>query len=149
VTGAEIAAGVGRIGRQADRTAEELSGLEGMIRGSSLGEADKSALLRHVSAAQAEAGVLAGEVARTGTDVERLNAQLARQREISAALSEEHDRREADGAAVKEELAVTKEKLAKTAGQRDLAIAVAAALALGVIGYAAIRVLRFLKIIPV
>jgi hypothetical protein len=148
VTGAEIAVGVGRIGRQAGRTAGELSGLEGMIRGSSLGEADKSALLRQVSAAQEGAGALAGEAARTGADAERLNAQLARQREISAALSEEHGRREADGAAAKEELAVTKEKLAKTAGQRDLAVAVAIALALAVIGYAAIRVLRFLKIIP-
>jgi uncharacterized protein HemX len=78
-----------------------------------------------------------------------LNVQLARQREINAALSGEHDKREAAGAEVKEELTETKEKLAKAGGQRNLFLAIMIALALAIVGFIVIRVLRFLRIIPV
>jgi hypothetical protein len=147
ITGADIAAGVDRIGGHADRIAGELSGVEMAIGGSSLGEAEKSVLLHQVSVAQAEAGALVEQVAGTRADVEQLNVQLARQREINAALSEEHDKREAVSTEVKEDLAATKEKLAEVSGQRNLAVVIAAALV--IFGAVAIRVLRFLRFIPV
>ncbi|MDR1410641.1 MAG: hypothetical protein LBI91_00380, partial [Spirochaetaceae bacterium] len=78
-----------------------------------------------------------------------LNARLERQREIGAALSEEHDRREAEAAALGAELAATREKLAKTAGQRNLFLVILIALGLAAAGYAVFRALRFLRVIPV
>jgi hypothetical protein len=149
ITGADIAAGVDRIDGHATRIVGELSGVETAISGSSLGEAGKSTLLHQVSVAQAEASALVEQVVNTRADVEQLNVQLARQREINAALSEEHGKRESAGAEVKEALAATKEKLAEVSGQRNLAVVIAAALALAIIGYVVIRVLRFLRIIPV
>ncbi|MDR0586031.1 MAG: hypothetical protein LBG26_02205 [Treponema sp.] len=149
ITGTAIAADVDLVDEQAGRIVKELAGVETAISGSGLGEVEKSALLRQVSVAQAEAGVLAEQAAVTRVDVERLNVQLARQREINAALSGEHDKREAAGAEVKEELTETKEKLAKAGGQRNLFLAIMIALALAIVGFIVIRVLRFLRIIPV
>jgi Skp family chaperone for outer membrane proteins len=96
-----------------------------------------------------EGAALAGQAAATMADAGLLASQLGRQREISAALSAEHDRRDAEAAALEAELADTRERLAKTAGQRNLFLAVIIALGLAVAGYAAIRVLRFLRVIPV
>jgi chromosome segregation ATPase len=149
ITGADIAAEVERIDRQADRITGELAGIGTAIGNSGLADTEKGDLLRRVSAAQNEAGILRGQVETLQGDVDRLNLQLVRQRDIEAALSEEHGRREVAGAEVKEDLAATKEKLAKVSGQRNLAVAIAAALALAIIGVVVIRVLRFFRIIPV
>jgi chromosome segregation ATPase len=149
ITGANIAARAERIDTQAERVAAELDSLGAAISGSTLGDPEKGALLGRVAAAQDEAAALHGEAGRLREDAGRLSAQLAEQRNINAALSEEHDRREAASAEVKEDLAVTKEKLAKVSGQRNLAVAIATALALAIIGYIVIRVLRFLRVIPV
>jgi regulator of replication initiation timing len=149
ITGTTLVADVEKIDSQTGRVIEELSGVETAIIGSSLEDAEKSALLHQVSVAQAEASILTEQISNTRADVDRLNTQLARQWEINAALSVEHDTREAAGAEVKEELAVTKEKLVKVSGQRNLAVAIAVALALAIIGFIVIRVLRFLRIIPV
>jgi hypothetical protein len=147
VTSANIAAGVDRIDRQAVRIVDELSDVETVISGSSLGEAEKSAILRQVSVAQTEAGVLTEQVVSTRADVEQLNVQLAQQREINSELSAEHNRREAAAAAVRGELVDTREKLVKVSGQRSVAMVIAAALALAIIGFIVIRVLRLLRII--
>jgi chromosome segregation ATPase len=149
ITGANIAAGVERINDQAERVESELDSLEAAIGGSSLADPEKCSLLRQVAVVQEEAAALRYEVGTLREDARRHTVQLEEQRSISAALSEEHDKREAARAEVKEDLAVTREKLAKVSGQRNLAIAIAAALALAVIGYIVIRVLRFLRIIPV
>jgi septal ring factor EnvC (AmiA/AmiB activator) len=149
VTGADIAAGVGRIDDRAARVQSELNSLETAIGESGVPEGGKSALLLHASIAREETAALTREVSVLRQDTGRLNEQLAEQREIAAALSEEHDRRETAGAEAKEDLAVTKEKLAKVSGQRNLAVVIAAALALAIIGYIVIRVLRFLRVIPV
>jgi regulator of replication initiation timing len=149
ITGADIAAGVERVDSRAERVASELDSLGAAIGGSGLDDAEKSALLRQVAAAQEEAATLRCEAGRLREDTGHLNEQLAEQREIRAALSEEHDKREAVAAVVKEDLTVAKEKLAKVSGQWNLAVAIAAALALAIIGYIVIRVLRFLRVIPV
>ena len=149
VTGAGIAAGVERIDGHAERVELELDNLETAIRDSGLADTEKSALLRQAAAAQGETTALRGEVGILRGDTGRLNEQLAEQRNIAAAFSEEHDKREAAGAAVKAELADTKEKLAKAGGQRNLFLAIMIALALAIVGFIVIRVLRFLRIIPV
>jgi predicted nucleic acid-binding Zn-ribbon protein len=149
VTGTDIASGVERIDSHAERVESGLDSLGTVILDSGLGDAEKSALLRQVAAAQREAGALRDEVGILREDAGRLNNQLAEQREISSALSVEHDKREAAAAAVRGELADTREKLVKVSGQRSLAVVIAAALALAIIGYIVIRVLRFLRIIPV
>jgi hypothetical protein len=148
-TGAAIAAGAGAMEERAGRVAGGLSDVEGMIRASSLGEAEKGALLRHVAAAQAEGGALAAQAAGVKADAGLLASQLEQQREIAAALSAEHDRREAEAAALGEELADTREKLAKAAGRRDLYLVILIALGLAAAGYAVFRVLRLLRVIPV
>jgi chromosome segregation ATPase len=148
VTGVDIAADVERLDSHAERVKSELDGLGVVILDSNLEDAEKSALFHQVAVAQREAEALRDEVGILREDAGRLNAQLAEQREISAALSDKHDKREAAGAEVKAELAVTKEKLVKVSGQRNLAVAVAIALALAIIGFIVIRVLRFLRIIP-
>jgi beta-glucosidase-like glycosyl hydrolase len=149
LTGADIAVGVERIDRQADRVISELESLETAIGGSGLESSEKEPLLLHVAAAQKETAALRGEVTVLRKDAGRLNDQLAEERKISAALSEEHDRREAAGAAVKAELEGKKEELAKVKGQRNLYLAILIAVCLGVLCYIAFRVLRFLRIIPV
>jgi hypothetical protein len=149
VTGAAIAAGAERIEGHAERVVSELDGLEAAIGGSSLGDAEKGPLLLRADAAQAEAAALAVEAAALRKNAALLNGQLAEERKIRAALSQEHDRREAATAEAKENLAVAKEKLAKVSGQRNLAVLIAAALALAIIGHIVIRALRFLRIIPV
>jgi chromosome segregation ATPase len=149
VTGADIAAGVERVDGRAERIQTGLENLEAAIGGSTLGDAEKSTLLGQVAIAREEAATMRGEIGVLREDAGRLNTRLAEQRDINAALSEEHGRREAAAAAVKEDLTVAKEKLAKVSGQRNLAVAIAAALALAIIGYIVIRVLRFLRVIPV
>lgn len=146
ITGTTIATDVDRIDEQAGRVVEELTGVETAISGSSLAETEKSALLRQVSAAQAGAGALTLQVTSTRADVDQLNTQLARQRKINAALSVEHDKGEAASAEVKEELVDTKEKLAKVSGHRNLFLAIMIALALAIVGFIVIRVLRFLPV---
>jgi chromosome segregation ATPase len=149
ITGAAIAADAERIEGHAARVASELDGLEAAIDGSSLGDTEKGPLLLRAATAQAEAVALAGEVVALRKDAALLNEQLAEEREIRAALSREHDRREAAAAEVKEDLAVAKEKLAKVSGQRNLAVVIAAVLALAIIGHIVIRVLRFFRVIPI
>jgi chromosome segregation ATPase len=149
VTGAEITARVERIDRQETRVQAALDSLQAALEGADIAAPEKDTLYSRLTAVRAEDEALSGEIRGLREDAGRLNEQLAEQREINTAMAEEHDRREAAGAAVKEELAVTKEQLVKVSGQRNLTVVIAAALALAVIGYAAIRVLRFLKIIPV
>jgi chromosome segregation ATPase len=149
VTGADIAAGAERADSRAERVKSELDSLGAAISGSGLGDAEKGALSRQVAAAQEEAAALRYETGRLREGAARLNEQLAEEREIRAALSEEHGRREAAGAEVKEDLAATKGRLAKASGQRNLAVAIAAALALAIIGYIAFRVSRTFRVAPV
>jgi chromosome segregation ATPase len=149
VTGADIAARVERIDRQENRVRSALDSLEDTLEGADIAAPEKDTLYQRLTAVRAEDEALSGEIQWLREDTGRLNEQLAEQREINAAMAEEHDRREAAGAAVKEELAATKEKLMKVSGQRNLAVMIAAVLALAVIGYTVIRVLRFLRVIPV
>ena len=149
VTGAGIAAGVERVDSHAERVESELDSLGVAIGGSSLGDVEKSALLRRVAVAQEEAAALRGEVGILREDTGRLNAQLAEQREISAALSAEHDKREAAASAVRIELEATKEELAEVKGRRNLYLVILIAVCTGILGYAAFRVLRFLRVIQV
>jgi chromosome segregation ATPase len=149
VTGSAIAADAERIEGHAARVVSELDSLEAAIDGSSLGDAEKGPLLLRTATAQAEAAAVADDAAALRKEAALLNGQLAEEREINAALSADHDRRETAAAEVKEDLAVAKEKLAKVSGQRNLAVVIAAALALAIIGHIVIRVLRFLRIIPV
>jgi hypothetical protein len=149
VTGAAIAADTDRIEGHAVRVVSELDGLEAAIDGSSLGDAEKGPLLLRAAMAQAEAAAMADDAAALRKDAALLNGQLAEEREINTALSQEHDRREAAAAEIKEDLAVAREKLAKVSGQRNLAVVIAAVLALAIIGHIVIRVLRFLRVIPV
>jgi hypothetical protein len=88
------------------------------------------------------------QIAVLRSDAIRLNDQLAEQRAISSSLSAEHDNREAAASAVKAELEGKKEELAKVKGQRNLFLAIIIALGIGILGYIAFRVLRFLRIIP-
>jgi chromosome segregation ATPase len=148
-TGAAIATDVERIAGHAARVVSELGGLEAAILDSSLGATEKGPLLLRAETAKEEATALASEVATLRENAGRLNDQLVEEREINAALSREHDKREAAAAEVKKDLAVAREKLAKVSGQRNLAVVIAAALALAIIGYIVIRVLRFLRVIPV
>jgi hypothetical protein len=149
VTSADIAAGIERMDDQTARVQSELDDLEAAIDGSVLEGSAKETLLNHVAMAQKETMALRYEVTVLQKDAGHLNDQLAGQREISAALSAEHDRREAAGAAVKAELEGTKEELAKVKGQRNLYLAILIAVCLGILGYTAFRVLRFFRIIPV
>jgi hypothetical protein len=148
VTGAGIAAGVERAAGHAAQVASELDSLGTAIEGSSLGAPEKGALLHQVAVAQGEAAALRGEVGMLRLDAGRLNSQLEEQRDISAALSEEHDRREARAAALEADLAekaLESERYQSVAWVRLMAIL---ALGLVVVGYIAFRVCRFLKIIP-
>jgi septal ring factor EnvC (AmiA/AmiB activator) len=145
VTGAEIAARVERIDRQENRVRSTLDSLEAALEGADIAAPEKDTLYQRLIAVRAEDEALSGEIQWLREDAGRLNGQLAEQREINAAMAEEHDRREAAGAAVKEEIAVTKEQLIKVNGQRNLAVVIAAALALAVIGYIAIRVRRSIR----
>ena len=149
VTGAGIAAGAERIDSHAERVQTSLENLTTMIDNSGLEDAEKSALLRQAAAAQGETVALRSEVGILREDTGRLNEQLTEQRKIAAALSEEHDRREAAGAAVKAELESTKEEFVKVKGQRDFYLVILVAAGIAVLGYAAFRVLRFLRVIPV
>jgi hypothetical protein len=139
VTGADIAAGVERIEGRAERVKSELDSLGVAIGGSGLTDPEKGALLRQVAAAQKETAALRCEVSSLREDAGHLNSQLAEEREIAAALSAEHDKREAAWAAVKAELEGTKEKLAKTKGQRNLCLAVLIAICAGALGCIAVR----------
>jgi chromosome segregation ATPase len=149
VTGSDIAAGVERIDGRVERVKSELDGIGAAIGGAALSGEEKDILLSRVAAAQKETAALRGEAATLREDAGRLNGLLTEQRKISAALSVEHDRREAAGAAVKTELEGTKEELAKAKGQRNLYLVIIIAVCLGILGYIAFRVLRFLRIIPV
>jgi chromosome segregation ATPase len=142
VTGADIAARVERIDGQAAMIGTALDSLEEGLGGADLTAPEKDALYRQVAAVRAGDEALSGEIQGLREAAGRLNEQLAEQREVNAAMAEEHDRREAAGAAVKVELAASRERLAQVSGQRNLAMAVAAVLGLAVIGYIAIRVLR-------
>jgi hypothetical protein len=148
ITGAEIALGVDQIDQRAARVAEGLAGIEAAISGSSLADEEKGSLLRQVTIAQGEAGLLSNQVTVLHSDAERLNAQLARQRVLEAVLSEEHGRREAAAAGVQSELEETRLKLEKTAGQRNLYLVIMIILAVGILGFIAVKVLRFLRVIP-
>jgi chromosome segregation ATPase len=149
VTGSAIAAGVERLDEQTGRVKSELDSLEVAIGGSGLETPEKETLLQYVAAAQGETAALSREVTALREDAGRLNEQLAEEREINAALSEEHDRREAAGAAREKELEGTKGKLAKVKGQRNLYLAILIAVCIGILAYIAFRVLRFFRIIPV
>jgi chromosome segregation ATPase len=149
ITGTDIAAGVKEAAGQAARVEEELEGLEAAIQGTGIADAEKATLLHQVSMAQREAAALSTHLGEVNGDVERLNVQLAEQRKINAALSAEHDRREAAGAAVKAELEGTKGELAKVKGQRNLYLAILIAVCIGVLGYIVFRALQLLRIIPV
>jgi chromosome segregation ATPase len=149
ITGTDIAAGVERIDSRAERVKSELDSLGAAIGGSDLGDAEKSALLRQVAVAQEETAALRGEADTLRTDTMRLNEQLVEQRQINAALSAEHNRREAAAAAVRIELADTKEELAGAKGQRNLYLAILIAICIGVLAYIAFRVLRLFRVIPV
>ena len=149
VTGAGIAAGVERIDGLAARVQSELDGLETAVGASTLPEEEKSALLLHASIAREEAGEMLHEVSVLRKDTGRLTERLAEQREIGAALSEEHDKREAAAGAVRLKLDAAKEELAKVKGRCVLYLAILIAVCIGVLGYIAFRALRFLRIIPV
>jgi predicted nucleic acid-binding Zn-ribbon protein len=149
ITGADLASGVERIDNHAEKVKSELDNLGAAIIDSGLEDAEKRALLHQVATAQEETRDLRGEVDMLRKDTGRLNDQLAEQRGINAALSAEHDKREAAGAAVKEELEGKKEELAKVKGQRNLYLAILIAVIIGVLSIIALRVLRFLRIIPV
>jgi chromosome segregation ATPase len=145
VTGAEIAERVERIDRQETRVQAALDSLQAALEGADIAAPEKDTLYSRLTAVRTEDEALSGEIQGLREDAGRLNEQLAEQREINAAMAEEHDRREAAGAAVKEELAVTKEKLMKVSGQRNLAVVIAAALALMILGIVAIRVRRIIR----
>jgi hypothetical protein len=142
ITGSDIAAGAERIDSRAERVQSELDSLAAAVAGSALEGPAREALRGHVAMAQGEAAALRREAAALRGDAGRLNEQLAEERKIRAALSAEHDRREAAMAAVKAELA--KEK-----GQRRLFLAVLIAVGVGVLGCIVFRILRVLRIIPV
>jgi hypothetical protein len=99
ITGANIAAGVERIDSRAERVKSGPDGIGAAILDSGLGDVEKSAPLCQVAVAQEEAAAMRCEAGRLSEDTGRLNEQLAEEREIRAALSEEHDRREAASAA--------------------------------------------------
>jgi regulator of replication initiation timing len=98
-------------------------------------------MLHQVAIVQREAETLRDQVGVLRKDAGRLNDHLVEQRELNAALSVEHDRREATGAAVKAELEDTKEELAKVKGQRNRYLALLIVVCLGILGYIAFRVL--------
>jgi hypothetical protein len=87
------------------------------------------------------------------TDAENLNWQLGRERESNSRLGAIFDEREEMWQkALSErdaENATLKIANAKITGQRNLAFVIAIALAVVIIGYVVIRVLRLLRIIPV
>jgi hypothetical protein len=98
VTAADITAGVERIDDRAERVQLELDNLETAVRDSALADTEKESLLPRIAAAQKENAALRGEVDRLRGDSVRLTALLEEEREIRAALSEEHGRREAAAA---------------------------------------------------
>jgi hypothetical protein len=103
-TAADIASGIERIDGWAERVQSELDNLETAVRDSALADTEKETLLRRIAAAQEENAALRGEAGRLRGDSGSLTALLAEEREIRAALSEEHGRREA--AAVERETAL-------------------------------------------
>ncbi|MHB9292512.1 hypothetical protein Holit_01610 [Hollandina sp. SP2] len=111
-------------------------------------DSEKEALLHQVTEVQEAAVALSLEANILRKDAGRLNDQLAEQRELNAALSVEHDKREVAGAAVEEELEGMKEELAKVKGQRNLCLVILIAIFIGALGYIGFRVLRLLRIIP-
>ena len=149
LTGASIAAVVERVDGHAERVQAELGGLGVAIEGSGLAEAEQNSLLRRVAAAQAEAAALRAETGALRGDVGRLNTLLAKQREISAALSEEHDRREAAAVAVQVELDETKQELAKAKGQRNTFQAILITAGIVIVLLVIFKALRTIKIIPI
>ena len=149
VTSAGIAAGAERIDSHAGRVQTSLENLTTMIGNSGLEDAEKSALFRQAAAAQGETAALRGEVGILRADTGRLNEQLAEQRKIAAALSEEHDRREAATVAVHIELEDTKEELAKVKGQRNTFRAILITAGVVVVFFIVFKVLRAIKIIPI
>jgi hypothetical protein len=86
-------------------------------------------------------------------ETEKLNQQLAGERETTRRQGDIFEQREAAWqTAVSEretENAVLKVDNAKLTGQRNMTFVIAIALALVIVGYIVIRVLRFLRIIPV
>jgi chromosome segregation ATPase len=141
ITGADIADGIKRIDHHAAQVSAELDSLEVAISGSGLDDAEKEIILHQVAIVQQEGETLRDQVGILRQDAGRLNDQLAEQRTINAALSAEHDRREAAGAAVKADLEGTKEELAKVKGQRNLYLTILIAVCLGILGYIVFRVL--------
>jgi hypothetical protein len=85
-------------------------------------------------------------------ETEKLNRQLAGERETTRRQGEIFDEREAAwqrAASEREaENAALRVENKKIAGQRNLYLAILIAVCLGVLGYTALRVLRFLRIIP-
>jgi chromosome segregation ATPase len=149
VTGANIAAVVDRIDSRAERVELELDNLEASIRDSGLTDTEKGTLLDLVAVVQEENTALRNEAAILREDAGRLNALLAEHREISAALSEEHDRMEAAALAVQIELGDTKEDLAKAKGQRNALQAILITAGIVIVLLIIFKALRTIKIIPI
>jgi hypothetical protein len=138
VTGADLAARVDRIDDRAARVQSDLDNLETGIGESTLPGEKKSALLLHASRVREESGALIQEVSLLRENTLSLNDQLAEQREINAALSVEHDNREAAGAAVKAELG-------KVKGQRNLCAALLSSIAVIILCYTGFKIYRGIK----
>jgi hypothetical protein len=148
VTGSNLEAGAERAAGHAERVASELDSLGASIAGSRLEDPEKGALLRQVAVAQGDAEALRGEVNALRINAGLLNKQLAEQREISAARSEEHDRREAAAAALESELATKTLEAEEYKGRGNSRLVIIIALAGSWALYIAYRVCKFLKIIP-
>jgi chromosome segregation ATPase len=149
VTAADITAGVERIDGRAEQVQLELDNLETAVRDSALADMEKELLLRRIAVAQEENAALRGEADRLRGDACRLNALLAEERKILAALSEEHDRREAAAAETAAELESRKRELATVKGRRNVYLALLIAVCVCVFGYSVFRALRFFRVIQV
>jgi hypothetical protein len=146
VTAAGITAGLTEAVGNGRGVQAGLEDLETVIAKTDMAEDDKTGLLNLASGALAGARELNSRLDKLQEYAGDLNGQLAEQRQISAALSAEHDRREAAGAAVKAELAGKKEELAMVKGQRNLYLAILIAVCISVLAYIAFQILRFLRI---
>jgi chromosome segregation ATPase len=145
MTGAEIVTLAGNISDRADRIDAGLANLGQAIEAGD----DKAALLDKVAATDGEVLKLTEEAAVLQETAARLDAQLAEQRLLSAALSAEHDRREHEAAGIAGELAGARLQEEMWRRKAAVRLAVIVALAAAIAGYIAFQVLRFLRIIPV
>jgi hypothetical protein len=131
-----------------DRAAGIDAGLASLGQAIEAGD-DGPALLDKLAAARREVLELTGEAAALQETAVRLDAQLAEQRLLSAALSAEHDRREVEAAGIAGELAGARLEEEKWRRKASIRMVVVVALVVAIAGYIAFRVLRFLRIIPV